>query len=62
MLKRSKTLKLGTGREAFVHRTLSFCTDIFTFSAESAEKAMEEAIEVDLDANAVKKSLKQLLS
>ena len=52
----AKTLKLGTGREASVHRTLSFCTDIFTFSSESAEKAMEEVIEKDLDANAAKRA------
>ena len=52
----AKTLKLGTGREASVHRTLAFCSDIFTFSSESAEKAMEEAIEADLDANAAKRA------
>ena len=51
-----KTLNLGTGRDSSVHRTIGFCTDIFTFSAESSEKAMEELIEADLDARAAKRA------
>ena len=51
-----KELKLGTGRDASVHRTLGFCMDMFTFSSESAEKAMEDAIEADLDARAEKRA------
>ena len=50
------TLKLGIGREVSVHRTLNFCSNIFTFSSEIAEEAMEAFIESDLDANAAKRT------
>ena len=51
-----KILRLGTGCKTSTHQTLRFCTDIFTFSSESAKKAMEALIEVDLDVRATQRA------